>query len=223
MLRPEELASRIDHTLLKPEARPEDVDRLCREAVEWGFYAVCVNPLYVARAVRALEGSPVKVASVVGFPLGATTALAKVVETVEAVAAGAAEIDMVAPVGLLLAGDTKGYAEHVRAVARAMGPTTVLKVILETGLLTDEQKRLAARIAVEEGAHFVKTSTGFGPGGATVEDVRLLADAVDGRARVKASGGIRTVQAALRLLEAGAHRLGTSSGVAIMRELTGAP
>ena len=222
MLRPEELAARIDHTLLKPEARPEDIDRLCREALEWGFCAVCVNPLYVARAVRALAGSPVKVATVVGFPLGASTPLAKVVETVEALAAGAAEIDMVAPVGLLLAGDTEGYAEHIRAVGRAMGPSKVLKVILETGLLSDEQKRLAARIAVEEGAQFVKTSTGFGPGGATVEDVRLLAAAVEGRAKVKASGGIRTLEAALRLIEAGADRLGTSSGVAIMRELTGA-
>lgn len=222
MSRPEELASRIDHTLLKPEARPEDIDRLCREAVEWRFYAVCVNPSYVARAVRALAGSPVKVASVVGFPLGATTALTKVVEAVEAVAAGATEIDMVGPVGLLLGGDTKGFAEHIRAVAKAIGPATVLKVILETGLLSDDQKRLAARIAVDEGAHFVKTSTGFGPGGATVEDVRLLAEAVGGRARVKASGGIRTAQAALRLIEAGADRLGTSSGVTIMKELTGA-
>lgn len=219
MLRPEELARRIDHTLLKPDARPEDVERLCREAVEWGFYAVCVNPIYVPRAVRALAGSPVRVACVVGFPLGATTPLVKAVEAAGAVAAGAAEIDMVAPPGLLLAGDVRGYAAHVEAVAEAIGPSARLKVILETGLLDPAQRRLAARIAVDHGAHFVKTSTGFGPGGATVEDVRLLVEAVEGRAGVKASGGIRTARAALQLVEAGAARLGTSSSVAIMQEL----
>ncbi|MEW6044859.1 MAG: deoxyribose-phosphate aldolase [Bacillota bacterium] len=222
MLSREQLARRIDHTLLKPEARPQDVERLCREAVEWGFYAVCVNPLYAARAYRFLTGSPVKVASVVGFPLGAATPLVKVVEAVEAVAAGAAEIDMVAPAGLLLEGDLDGYVQHIRTVARAIGPSTVLKVIIETGLLSDDQKRMAARIAVEQGAHFVKTSTGFGPGGATVEDVRLLKEVVGDRARVKASGKVRTLEEAIRLIEAGADRLGTSAGVAIMQQMTGA-
>lgn len=216
------MARMIDHTLLKPEARPEDVERLCREAVEWGFGAVCVNPLYVRRAVRALEGHPVKVAVVVGFPLGATTVLTRVVEAVEAVAAGAREVDMVAPAGLLLAGDEGGYAEAIRAVARAIGGDVILKVILETGLLPSaEWKRRAALVAVQEGAHFVKTSTGFGPGGATVDDVRLLAEAVAGRAGVKASGGIRTAEAALQMVEAGATRIGTSSGVAILREMRG--
>ncbi|MBE3597375.1 MAG: deoxyribose-phosphate aldolase [Limnochordaceae bacterium] len=219
---PEAMARMIDHTLLKPEARPEDVERLCREAVEWGFGAVCVNPLYVRRAVRALEGHPVKVAVVVGFPLGATTVLTRVVEAVEAVAAGAREVDMVAPAGLLLAGDEGGYAEAIRAVARAIGGDVILKVILETGLLPSaEWKRRAALVAVQEGAHFVKTSTGFGPGGATVDDVRLLAEAVAGRAGVKASGGIRTAEAALQMVEAGATRIGTSSGVAILREMRG--
>ncbi|WP_324715696.1 deoxyribose-phosphate aldolase [Carboxydochorda subterranea] len=219
---PEAMARMIDHTLLKPEARPEDVEGLCREAVEWGFGAVCVNPLYVRRAVRALEGHPVKVAVVVGFPLGATTVLTRVVEAVEAVAAGAREVDMVAPAGLLLAGDEGGYAEAIRAVARAIGGDVILKVILETGLLPSaEWKRRAALVAVREGAHFVKTSTGFGPGGATVDDVRLLAEAVAGRAGVKASGGIRTAEAALQMVEAGATRIGTSSGVAILREMRG--
>ncbi|HEY8424989.1 MAG TPA: deoxyribose-phosphate aldolase [Limnochordales bacterium] len=221
MLRPDELASRIDHTLLKPQASPADVERLCREAVEWRFYAVCVNPVYVPLAVRELAGTGIRVATVVGFPLGATTSLAKAVEAAEAVAAGAVEIDMVGPVGLLLGGDERAWAEHVRAVRRAIGPSAVLKVILETGLLDERLKRVAARLSVEEGAHFVKTSTGFGPGGATVEDVRLLVETVAGRARVKASGGIRTAEDALRLLEAGADRLGTSSGVAIVQAMAG--
>lgn len=223
MLRREELAARIDHTLLKPEATPQAVERLCREAVRWRFCAVCVNPVFVPLAARELAGTGVRVAAVVGFPLGATTALVKAVEAAAAVAAGAAEIDMVGPVGLLLGGDERAWAEHVRAVRQAVGPSVVLKVILETGLLDDRQKRLAARIAVDEGAQFVKTSTGFGPTGATVEDVRLLAEAVAGRARVKASGGIRTPDDARRLIEAGADRLGTSASVAIMEAMAGAP
>ncbi|MDW8180384.1 deoxyribose-phosphate aldolase [Thermoflexus sp.] len=217
------LAARIDHTLLRPEAMPGDIDRLCEEALRYGCAAVCVNPIYVARAAARLAGTPVKVATVVGFPLGASLTAIKVAEAAMALGQGAQEIDMVLPVGLLKAGAIDAVRVDLQAVAavcRAAG--ALCKVILETALLTAEEKVLAARLAVEAGADFVKTSTGFGPGGATVEDVALLRQVVGPSVGVKAAGGIRTAEQAIAMLEAGADRLGTSATVAILEALPSA-
>ncbi|MBE3575075.1 MAG: deoxyribose-phosphate aldolase [Firmicutes bacterium] len=210
-----ELAHRIDHTLLKPDATPMDIQRLCAEARAYGFATVCVNPLFVAQAAGELAGTPVGVCSVVGFPLGATPAQVKAVEAARAVADGAREIDMVLAIGLLKAGEEDRVREDIRQVVQAVAPVPV-KVILETGLLTDQEKVLACHLAEEAGAAFVKTSTGFGHGGATVEDVRLLRATVGSRLRVKASGGIRDHQTALAMLAAGADRLGCSASVAVV-------
>ncbi|MCS7251414.1 MAG: deoxyribose-phosphate aldolase [Anaerolineae bacterium] len=216
----EMLAARIDHTLLRPEAMPRDIDQLCEEAVRYGCAAVCVNSIYVARAASWLAGTPVKVATVVAFPLGASPTAIKVAEAAIALSQGAQEIDMVLPVGLLKAGEidvVRADLGAVVAVCHAAG--ALCKVILETALLTAEEKALAARLAVEAGADFVKTSTGFGPGGATVEDVAFLRQIVGTSAGVKAAGGIRTVEQAIAMLEAGADRLGTSATVAILEAL----
>lgn len=219
----ETVAARIDHTLLRPEAMPGDIDRLCEEALRYGCAAVCVNPIHVARAAARLAGTPVKVATVVGFPLGASLTAIKVAEAAMALSQGAQEIDMVLPVGLLKAGAVEAVRADLQAVAavcRAAG--ALCKVILETALLTAEEKVLAARLAVEAGADFVKTSTGFGPGGATVEDVALLRRVVGTSVGVKAAGGIRTAEQAIAMLEAGADRLGTSATVAILEALPSA-
>jgi deoxyribose-phosphate aldolase len=217
-----ELARTIEHTLLKPEATPAQIERLCDEAREYGFVAVCVNPVHVARAARRLEGSAVRVASVVGFPLGAHCSSIKAEEARRALGDGAVEIDMVAQLGALLAGDRKFVADDIRAVALAVhagGAERLLKVILETAALSAEQIILGCRCAAEGEADFVKTSTGFHPaGGATVESVRLLHKHA-APIKVKASGGIRDLAAARAMLAAGAVRLGTSSGVAIVKEL----
>ncbi|NLZ33131.1 MAG: deoxyribose-phosphate aldolase [Firmicutes bacterium] len=210
-----DLARYIDHTLLKPEATAKDIARLCDEARRYNFAAVCVNPVYVDHACRLLRGSGVRVCTVVGFPLGASTPAAKAFEAGEAVARGADEIDMVIHVGALKSGDVKHVREEIAAVVEAARGRTV-KVILETGLLTDEEKIAACRAAKEAGAHFVKTSTGFGPGGATAADVRLMREAVGAGMGVKAAGGIRTREAALEMIAVGATRIGTSSGVAII-------
>lgn len=214
---PEGLARYIDHTLLKPEATPQDIARLCHEAREYGFAAVCVNPLFVAQAADALAGTEVAVCTVVGFPLGATPTVVKVAETVQALHDGAQEIDMVLPVGLLKAGRYDAVARDIRAVvqvAHAAGAT--VKVILETALLTDQEKVVACLLAKQAGADYVKTSTGFGPGGARVEDVALMRRTVGLTMGVKAAGGIRTYEAALAMIEAGANRLGASAGVALV-------
>lgn len=219
----EALAARIDHTLLRPEATPGDIDRLCEEALRYGCAAVCVNPVYVARAVARLAGTPVKVATVVGFPLGASLTATKVAEATLALGQGAREIDMVLPIGLLKAGEIHAVRADLQAVVAVCHAAGALcKVILETALLTAEEKVLAARLAVEAGADFVKTSTGFGPGGATVEDVALLRRAVGPSIGVKAAGGIRTAEQAIAMLEAGADRLGTSATVAILEALPSA-
>ena len=210
-----ELAKYIDHTLLKPTATPADIERLCREADEHFFYAVCVNPGFVTTARKALGSSPVRVAAVIGFPLGANAPQVKAAEAALAVSQGADELDMVIPVGRALAGDWDAVAADVRAVREA-APDAVLKVILETGYLDEAQIRRAAEAALAGGADFLKTSTGFGPRGASLEDVRLLAEVAGGRAKVKAAGGIRTREDAWKMIEAGASRLGTSSGVALV-------
>lgn len=211
------LARYIDHTNLKPTATPEDIEKLCAEARQFGFKAVCVNSCYVALASELLKGSDVLVCAVAGFPLGAMSTAAKKFEAEQAVKDGAGEIDMVMNIGLAKDGDWKGIEEDILAVKQA-ARGAVLKVIIETCYLTDEEKIAACEAAVRAGAEFVKTSTGFGPAGATIEDVRLMKKAVEGKALVKAAGGVRDKATALAMIEAGADRLGTSNGVAIIQE-----
>lgn len=213
----EQIARTIDHTLLDPCATVDQIVRLCREAAEHGFFSVCVNPSYVETAARELSGTAVAVCTVVGFPLGATTASAKAHEAAEAVAHGAGEIDMVVNIGAVKSGDFALVEREIAEVVRAATPGLV-KVILETCYLTDPEKVDAARAAVAAGAGFVKTSTGFGSGGATLRDVRLLRRTVGDAVGVKASGGIRDVWTAVAMLDAGASRLGTSSSVKIVSQ-----
>lgn len=209
-----DLAKYIDHTLLKPEASVEQIRRLCEEAAAHGFAAVCVNPVFVDLAVQLLRGSGVRVATVVGFPLGATFTEIKAAEAKAAIERHADEIDMVINLGAVKSGIWDAVEDDIRAVVAAAAGRTV-KVILETCLLTDEEKRRACRAALAAGAQFVKTSTGFSSGGATVEDIRLLKDIVGDQALIKASGGIRSREQALAMIAAGAARIGTSAGVAI--------
>ena len=222
--KPTELARAIDHTLLKPDARPDDIVELCLQALRWDFATVCVNPCYVPLAARELAGSAVKVCAVVGFPLGASTTAIKAAEAAAVLQAGAGEIDIVINIGLLKGGRTDLVEEElavVVAAARSSRPGALVKVILETCLLTSAEKIAACRAAVVAGAGFVKTSTGFSTGGATIEDVRLMRQTVGPSVGVKASGGIRSLTSAVSMIEAGADRLGTSSGVLIMEEMLG--
>jgi deoxyribose-phosphate aldolase len=216
---PAELAPLIDHTLLKADAVEAELRRYCDEAREHRFCSVCVNPANVALVAEALRGSGVKTCSVVGFPLGATTPEAKAAETADAVRNGADEIDMVINIGALKDGRLDAVRADVAAV-RAACPGKVLKVIIETCLLNDDEKRTACRLSAEAGADFVKTSTGFSTGGATVADVALMREVVGDALGVKASGGVRTWDGAQALIAAGATRIGASSGVALV---TGAP
>jgi len=213
----QELARYIDHTLLKPEATPDAVVQVCREAVAYHFAAVCVNPVFVPLVAKELAGSDVAVCSVVGFPLGATSTASKVCETELAVAKGATEIDMVIPVGLLKAGKTIEVREDIAAVAAAChGQGAILKVILETALLTDDEKVTACKLCQEAGADFVKTSTGFSTGGATAADIALMRKTVGPDMGVKAAGGIHNYAEAMAMIEAGATRIGASKGIAIV-------
>ena len=207
----------MDHTLLKPEASAEAIDALCAEAREHGFASVCVNGLWVARAAEALAGSDVLVCTVVGFPLGASTPAAKAFEAREAIESGAREIDMVIDIAAARAGDREALENDVRAVAEAVHAGGArLKTIIETCLLDDAQKALACEAAVAGGTDYVKTSTGFSTGGATAEDVALMRRVVGQRIGVKASGGIRSHEAAVRMLRAGASRIGASAGAALL-------
>ena len=210
------IASMIDHTLLKQDATGEQIDRLCAEAAEYHFASVCVNPYYVVRCVKNLKGTGVKVCTVVGFPLGATTMETKVFETLQAVASGAEEIDMVINVCALKSGHIRGVEQEIQAMAAAVEGKAILKVIIETCLLTDEEKVLACQIAKRCGADFVKTSTGMSTGGATVEDVALMRRNVGTEMGVKASGGIRDYAKAKAMIDAGASRIGASAGIAIV-------
>lgn len=210
-----DLARFIDHTLLKPEAKAGDIEKLCEEAVAHKFFSVCVNGSWVPFAAERLMGSPVKVAAVTGFPLGAMSSEAKAFETAWAVRHGASEIDTVLAVGRLKQGDAAYVLGDLQGVVKAAEGRPV-KVIFETCLLTREEKILACQLSVQAGARFVKTSTGFSSGGATVEDVRLMHETVAGACEVKASGGIRDLAAAQAMIAAGATRLGTSSGIAIV-------
>nr|WP_049754135.1 deoxyribose-phosphate aldolase [Heliomicrobium modesticaldum] len=220
----ERVAPLIDHTLLKPDAKEVQIEALCREAATYGFAAVCVNPVWVETCAALLQGSPVKVATVIGFPLGASLSRVKALEAREALRSGALELDMVMNMGWAKMGRWDAIEADIAAVveeARRM-PGAVVKVILETALLTDEEITVACHRALNAGADYVKTSTGFGPGGATTAHVSLMAETVRGRARVKASGGIRTAERAVRMLEAGADRLGTSASLVILDGLPGA-
>ena len=209
------LAGMIDHTILKANATREQVERLCDEASEHGFASVCVNSCWVALAAERLADTPVKVCTVIGFPLGAMSTAGKVAEATCAVADGADELDMVINVGWLLAGDADAVRDDIAAVVTAARGRCV-KVILETCLLTPEKIAEACELSVEAGATFVKTSTGFSTGGATVEDVALMRKTVGNRCKVKASGGIHNAAEAQAMVDAGADRIGTSSGIAIV-------
>lgn len=208
-----DLAGYIDHTLLKPDATKTMLEKLCEEAIEYGFHSVCVNPLWVPFCSEILFGSKPCVCSVAGFPLGASPLAAD--EAAWAVARGAGEIDMVIPIGLLKSSDAKGVARGISRVVNAV-PGIPVKVILETCLLTDKEKVDACRISEDSGAAFVKTSTGFSIGGATPHDVRLMRAAVGSRLGVKASGGIHTREEAEKMIEAGASRIGASCSIAII-------
>lgn len=209
------LTDKIEHTLLKPQATVKDIMQLCDEAKANSLYAVCVNPCYVALAKHLLVGTDVKVVTVVGFPLGATFTAAKVLETTLAVEEHVDEVDMVMNLSALKTGDYASVTDDIKQVVAAAKPCPV-KVIIETASLTDREKRTACRIISDAGAQFVKTSTGFGSGGATVKDIELLREEADKYGlKVKASGGIRTYEDAKAMVEAGADRIGTSAGVAI--------
>ena len=213
------LASMIDHTLLKPEATRAQVEQVCDEAKQHGFASVCVNPTHVRLCAQWLKGSPVKVCTVVGFPLGATLPEVKAFETQQALEAGATEIDMVVNIGALKSQDNDLVARDMAAVVRAAhAGNALVKVIIEAALLSDDEKITACQLAQSAGADFVKTSTGFGPGGATVEDVALMRRIVGPTMGVKAAGGIRTLADAQKMIAAGATRIGASASVKMMAE-----
>jgi deoxyribose-phosphate aldolase len=210
----------IDHTLLRPDATDDDARRLCAEAREFDFFSACVNTHFVPLVAEELSGTSVKVCSISGFPLGAVDSEVKAFEAHRAVERGADEIDMVINVGAVKAGDMEFVREDIELVRKACGEA-LLKVIIEAALLTDEEKVAACRTVVEAGAAFVKSSTGFGPPGANPRDIRIMREVVGPDFGVKASAGIRTAAAAIELVEAGANRIGTSSGLQIMQELKG--
>ncbi|MBQ1770347.1 MAG: deoxyribose-phosphate aldolase [Clostridia bacterium] len=210
------IAKYIDHTLLKANATEAQIRRLCEEASEYHFASVCVNTCYVPLAAELLKGSGVKTCCVVGFPLGAMSTAAKAFEAADAVKNGAEEVDMVINIGAVKFGDWDYVAKDIEEVVKASHDKALVKVIIETCLLTDDEKVLACRTAKEAGADFVKTSTGFSIGGATVEDIRLMRETVGAEMGVKASGGIKTYEDAIAMIEAGATRIGASSGIAIV-------
>ncbi|KAB8143329.1 deoxyribose-phosphate aldolase [Chloroflexia bacterium SDU3-3] len=217
------IARFIDHTLLKPDATPEQIETLCAEARQYGFASVCVNPIYVPLAAKLLTGSTSGVCTVIGFPLGATPTEVKVFEAENAIRQGATEVDMVLPIGLLRAGELDAVRDDIQRVAAAShAGGAICKVIIEACLLTDAEKETASRLVVEAGADFVKTSTGFSSGGATVADVALMKRVVGENAKVKAAGGIRSLADAKAMIAAGAARLGTSGGASLVREEQGA-
>lgn len=219
---PHILASLIDHTLLKPESAQEDIIRLCAEAKHHLFASVCIHPYWVQLAADELASSHVRVCTVVGFPLGANLTRVKIAEAEAALSQGALELDMVINLGALRSRDYHGVYREMADLAEVVHASgAILKTILETSLLTEEEKTTAARLAKEANADFVKTSTGFSAGGATVQDVALLRKTVGETLGVKASGGVRTLDAVRQMVAAGATRIGTSSGVAILQELNG--
>lgn len=214
-----DIAKMIDHTILKPEASLSQIEKLCDEGKEFGFFSICVNPVWVSYCVKRLKGSGVKVCTVSGFPLGANKKDVKIKEAVIGSEDGADEVDMVVNIGALKSGDWKSVEEEIKGVREVLGKEKILKVIIEACLLTDPEKIKAAKIVMDCGADFVKTSTGFNIKGATYEDVKLLKEVVKDRIKVKASGGIRDHKTAIEMIEAGAQRIGTSSGVRIIEEM----
>ncbi|OIK16605.1 deoxyribose-phosphate aldolase [Bacillus sp. MUM 116] len=214
------IASMIDHTLLKPDATRKQIETLCNEAKEFKFFSVCVNPTWVKTCKDLLNGSGVKVCTVIGFPLGAATSETKAFETKNAIDHGAGEVDMVINIGALKDHNDQLVERDIRAVVDAAKGKALTKVIIETSLLTQEEKIRACKLSVKAGADFVKTSTGFSTGGATVEDISLMRQTVGPELGVKASGGVRSTEDALKMIEAGATRIGASSGAAILKGLT---
>ncbi|MFC5591049.1 deoxyribose-phosphate aldolase [Sporosarcina soli] len=214
-----DFATYIDHTLLKAETKKEEILKLCEEARTYSFASVCVNPTWVKTAAEALAGTPVKVCTVIGFPLGASTSEVKAFETADAIQNGAGEIDMVINIGALRGGDDATVKKDIEAVVQAAKDQAIVKVIIETALLTEQEKRKACELSVLAGADFVKTSTGFSNGGATEEDVKLMRAVVGPEMGVKASGGVRSFEEMKKMIDAGATRIGASSGVQIMQGL----
>lgn len=220
MITREKMAGLIDQTLLKPDATKDDIKRLCHEAINYGFWSVCVNPIYVSLAASILQDTKVKICSVVGFPLGANTPEVKAFEAEKAIMDGANEIDMVINLGALKSGDHELVQRDMRYVVNSYARIqrdVIVKVIIETGLLSDNEKTLACQLVKKSGANFVKTSTGINTRGATVHDVKFLRKLVGPEFGVKASGGIRNYGDAVKLIEAGANRIGTSSGASIIK------
>lgn len=216
-----EINRMIDHTILKADATKDDVMKIIEEAKKYRFYSVCINPTWVALGAKELQGEPVAVCTVIGFPLGANTTEVKAFEAANAISNGADEVDMVINIGELKAGNVEKVQKDIEAVVATAKDKALVKVIIETSLLTNEEKVTACELAKAAGADFVKTSTGFSTGGATVEDVRLMRETVGPEMGVKASGGIHNAKEAEAMIEAGATRLGASSGVSIMNGLSG--
>ncbi|MGA9287970.1 MAG: deoxyribose-phosphate aldolase [Anaerobacillus sp.] len=212
-----ELASMIDHTALKPDTSREQIEKLCEEAREFNFASVCVNPTWVSLAAEKLKGAEAKVCTVIGFPLGAVTTETKAFETKDAIEKGATEVDMVINIGALKDGDNHLVERDIKAVVEAAKDKALVKVIIETCLLTDEEKTRACELSVKAGADYVKTSTGFSTGGATVEDIKLMRKTVGPNIGVKASGGVRDLEGSNAMIDAGATRIGASAGVKIVQ------
>ena len=210
-----DLARMIDHTSLKPEATDKEIEKLCKEALEYNFASVCVNPAMVEKATSMLKDSDVKVCTVIGFPLGATTTEVKVFETEDVIKKGATEVDMVINVGKLKEGNLEYVKNDIKSVVNAAKGKALTKVIIETCLLTDEEKITACKLSKEAGADFVKTSTGFSTGGATASDIKLMRETVGPDLGVKASGGVRSLEDAMTMIENGATRIGASASIAI--------
>lgn len=215
-----ELASMIDHTLLKPEAESNGIKELCKEALEYTFASVCVNPCNVKLAAEMLKGSKVKVCTVIGFPLGATTTAVKAFETEDAIKNGAQEVDMVINIGRLKDKDYEYVKNDIKAVVDTAKDKALTKVIIETCLLTDDEKIISCKLAKEAGADFVKTSTGFSTGGATASDIKLMRETVGKSMGVKASGGVRTYEDSIAMIEAGASRIGASASIKICEKIS---
>lgn len=211
-----EIAQLIDHTLLKPDGTEADIIQLCKEAKQYQFATVCINPTWVSLAAQTLQNTSIGITTVIGFPLGATSTFVKIAETRDSLANGATEIDMVINIGALKSGDERTVYNDIEGVVLAANKQAIVKVIIETGLLIDEEKVKACQLAKEAGADFVKTSTGFGPGGATVKDIKMMRETVGTELGVKASGGVRTLEDAKAVIRAGANRIGASAGISIV-------
>ncbi len=214
------LAKYIDHTVLKAQTTQAEVIKVCKEAKEYGFFSVCINPSYIALAKKELDGSDVKICTVIGFPLGANTSQVKAFETKDAIEKGAHEVDMVINIGALKDKKYDYVEKDIKAVVDAADKKALVKVIIETCYLTDEEKKIACELAKKAGTDYVKTSTGFGSGGSTPEDIKLMRETVGREIGVKASGGVRTIEDAKAVIEAGASRIGASASIAIVEGKT---